>query len=98
MAMNQRRLQTILAYSSGVYFLPGSICSPRLVEDGRPEADLRAHALSIDVARQPCVELDGLAEVVVEVGVADADVHEPRQSRRQVQRAAVDVVVTTVAA
>src|SRR5262245_1303439 len=49
MATTQRRFQAIFRNSSGEYFLPGSIVSPRSAEHRGPDAYVGADALTADV-------------------------------------------------
>src|SRR5690349_21203448 len=91
MAMNQRRLHAILAKSSGVYFLPGSIGSPRSVQQGCPETHVRPDALPVDVVRQSGIEQDLLVVEILVVRVVGANAHEAVERRRYRHAPAIGV-------
>src|SRR5262245_6630971 len=70
---SQNRRRRICRMSSGVYFLPGSIRSPRAVVDWRPGRQIKIDRLTADMLGQIGRHDDGAADRPVVVTVVGAE-------------------------
>src|SRR5687768_9163864 len=78
---SQKRRRRIRSTSSGVYFLPGSIRSPRAVDERRPQRKGQLDGVSLAVGIDAVGYGDGRVEPVVVIAVLGVDGEMPRDRR-----------------
>src|SRR5436190_13067041 len=99
-ATTQRRFHATRSKSSGVYFLPGSIVSPRSRIQRSPDVDVCGDALAFDVLGNADRQHRARSEPVAVDGVVDAkiEVTSQRNGHRRDALIGVEVVVDALAA